>query len=89
MPLPRDKKPASKKRLPSSSSSSQKSESNTSETDDIDPVERMKRVVKLSEEELDKMLDADFLADKAINFVEMDHNSHIFRHAALRRFLTH
>lgn len=48
----------------------------------------MKRVNKLADDELDKMLDADFLADKAIDFVELDHNSHVFRHAALHRFLT-
>lgn len=45
--------------------------------------------MKLTDEEIDKMLEADFLADKAIEYVEMDHNSHIFRHGALRRFMTH
>ena len=57
------------------------------DTEEHEPEDRIKVVKKLNDEEIDQMLSADFVADRAVAFVEMDHNSHIFRHSSLHRFL--
>jgi hypothetical protein len=45
-------------------------------------------VKNLTVEEIDELLNPDLLAQQAADFVEMEHNSKIFRNSALRRFLT-
>ena len=42
----------------------------------------------MTDEEIDELLGADFLVEQAINFIEMEHNSQIFRRAPFHRFIT-